>query len=104
MKHDTDGKINYSGVTSAKFDFGSTALSVYPNPFVDQLSINLPGYNGKTFEIRLTSKQGQTVFQKQLVADENGINIHLNQSQKPGVYVLSVTGNGINLVKKVSVK
>lgn len=103
-QHDADGKINYSGVTSAKFDFGSTAFNVYPNPFVDQLSVNLPGYNGKAFEARLSNTQGQTVFQKQLVADENGINIHLNQSQKPGVYVLSVIGNGINLVKKVSVK
>ncbi len=103
-QHDTDGKINYAGITSVTFNLKGDELNVYPNPFLNQLNVNLAGYSGKTFETRLTNAQGQVVFQNQLTANENGINIQLNQTQKSGIYVLSLSGNGLNLVKKVSVK
>lgn len=103
-QHDSDGKINYSGVTSAKFDFATTEASVYPNPFTDQINISLSGYSGKSFSTRLTNTQGQVVFQENLIANDAGVSIKLNQVQKSGIYILSVNGNGLNLVKKVSAK
>lgn len=103
-QHDADGKISYAGIASAVFDLRSGEPTVYPNPFIDQLNVNLTGYSGKTFEARLTNVQGQVVFQNQLTANESGIKIQLAQTQKSGVYILSINGNGVNLVKKVSVK
>ncbi len=104
VQHDLDGKINYSGVTSVKFDIETTQLNAYPNPFTNKLTVSLVGYKGKTFETILTDVQGKSVFQKSLTADQNGLDVMLNEVPKSGMYILSINGNGINFVKKVSVK
>ncbi len=103
-QHDMDGKVNHSTIAFAKFTLSTDELTVYPNPFVDQLTVNLNGYSGKVFDTRLTNARGQVVFSGQFTAGDNGIEIKLNQAQKPGVYLLNVGGNGINLVKKLTVK
>ncbi len=103
-QHDSNGEINYTGVTSALYELRSNELIVYPNPFLNSLNVNLAGYNGKTFETYLTNAQGRVIFQENLTANENGISLQVNQVRQPGVYVLNVSGNGVNFIKQVIVK
>ncbi|MFC5281903.1 T9SS type A sorting domain-containing protein [Pedobacter alpinus] len=104
IQFDFDGKSITSGVASAKFELESDLISVYPNPFIDNLVINLKGYDGKVFDVALYNINGKVVLAKKVTALNSQLQFNLEQTQPNGIYMLKISGNGLNLTQKVTAK
>ena len=75
-----------------------TDISVYPNPFSDNLYIQLPENFKGNFTFRVTDLTGKTIYAQ----SQNDKSFVWNGSSLPkGVYVLSIENNGKTITKKV---
>ena len=75
------------------------ALNVYPNPFVDNISIDFSNYDGQNAVlVELINFSGVTIMSKEAF----GQKIELSDLALPtGVYILKVTHNGKTSIKKM---
>lgn len=103
-QHDIDGKVNYTGVTSANFDLKSNELVIYPNPIINQFNVSLSGHENKIFKIALFDLNGQLADEKQVIANNSGLTFNLNKALKPGIYITRITGNGLNETQQIIIK
>ena len=80
-------------------------LSVYPNPFRNEINIAFKGKLKQGTVLRILNSVGQTVMQKELFIESNQIKIELDSSLHSGIYLLMlVDETGIvskKLIKKV---
>ncbi|MBL0339470.1 MAG: T9SS type A sorting domain-containing protein [Bacteroidetes bacterium] len=96
-QNNPDGKIKYS--QNVRIENISTKyknlefISAGPNPFSASfnLAFNVPAAG--SIEIKLTSTNGQTAFQKKLNADEGKNTVEINELENmvPGVYILTLS-------------
>lgn len=75
-------------------------VKVYPNPFLDTLTIQLRTTSLKT-EVQIISIDGKMVYQKQFINPEEVINLNLSQL-KSGNYVLKLTQDNVVSFYKIS--
>lgn len=71
---DKDGTFTYSNIASAKIDCGQRSISIYPNPVVDKININIIAFSGKITG-RLYNSTGQLVSTVVLNNGNNKIDI-----------------------------
>ncbi|MBK8704766.1 MAG: T9SS type A sorting domain-containing protein [Saprospiraceae bacterium] len=88
-----------SGISEA--ELGLTRLVVSPNPFTNALRIEMDAPRATTYRLRLMDTRGQTLYQwEEPVA--RGWRKDLELSQLPtGMYLLGISANGKELVRKV---
>jgi len=88
-----------SGISEA--ELGLTRLVVSPNPFTNSLRIEMDATKASTYRLRLMDTRGQTLYQwEEPVA--RGWRKDLELSQLPtGMYLLGISANGKELVRKV---
>ncbi|MFK7772856.1 MAG: T9SS type A sorting domain-containing protein [Saprospiraceae bacterium] len=86
---DYDGTENYSAVRVVNFAFVLDAPVIYPNPVLDELTIEMPNIdNGKiTFEIKDMTGKVIIVEQVNLAGETHRIN---TSSLVPGIYYLDI--------------
>lgn len=101
VQNDFDGKQTIYGPLAVNF-MGSNELSIYPNPFENQLTIGTSEFvSGEEIEIRLFDPIGRIVFQKSVKT--NDVNETLNEipDGPSGIYTLQINQNDIQLSKKI---
>ncbi|WP_158546153.1 T9SS type A sorting domain-containing protein [Adhaeribacter pallidiroseus] len=82
------------------------AVQVYPNPTEEILNISISGTNNQEYLVVLTDLVGQRYYMGKVITGKAGQTLQLTKTQHfpPGVFLLSVTGNGHFFSKKVVVK
>ncbi|MDQ8006137.1 MAG: carbohydrate binding domain-containing protein [Pedobacter sp.] len=105
LQYDIDGKVNeIKEIASAKFDFNSTELALYPNPATGNFSFNLDSYAGKTISVQLTDLTGKTLKTETLNA-VNGINtVSLPQALSAGLHFVKISGQNLYKTSKLMIK
>ena len=101
VQNDFDGKQTIYGPLAVNY-LGSTELSIYPNPFENQLTIGTSEFvNGEQIEIRLFDPIGRIVFQKSVTTSD--VNESLNEipNGPAGIYTLQINQGDIQLSRKV---
>lgn len=101
VQNDFDGKQTIYGPLAVNF-MGSNELSIYPNPFENQLTIGTSEFvNGEEIEIRLFDPIGRIVFQKSVTTSD--VNESLNEipNGPAGIYTLQINQGDIQLSKKI---
>jgi photosystem II stability/assembly factor-like uncharacterized protein len=89
---------NGGGLGQAENDL-QKEISIYPNPFVDMISINISvTYPIHDCFISIYNIQGQLLFQQTLLKDKTEINI---SNLDKGIYFLRVSNVAINVVRKI---
>jgi subtilisin-like proprotein convertase family protein len=72
---------------------------IYPNPFINELSAYLPAIESQV-QVRVYNMLGQIVFTNSYQPEDQSINIDF-AGLPSGVYVLNVSGDGLNYSSKV---
>ena len=79
--------------TTIDEQFDQSFLQIFPNPFHDQLTINLPNAISREINISIIDLQGRIVFttSHQLRSGQNEIKIPIQNIHR-GIYIISVDG------------
>lgn len=95
IKQHTDDVVNYSGfvaqancILNNEEVIPSFFASVYPNPFIDQLTISLPNNNYNNWVISCRSITGQLVLQKSFTNEQSTV-LSL-ENITAGIYVIEI--------------
>ena len=90
---------NISVGEDTKIDF-----SVYPNPSNGEFNVRFGNVDNGTYTVRLLNIIGQEVYNNTVDATANQVeSLNFNSLDK-GVYLLSISGNGMNTVQRVVLK
>ena len=101
---DLDGTTVILSVKSIKFALTVAAtLSVYPNPTTDQIFVNLDNYT-QAVSIGLIDSSGKTIYSEKVNGGLTNYQLKLTNKLASGIYILSLSGEGLNEVKKVIVQ
>lgn len=101
---DVDGRFKYSPVVNVKISNVNTIVSVYPNPFKDQLFLRLNSSSSAVGTITLSDVTGRMVTRTQQVNVKEGDNvIQVNNLQNlpKGMYIVKLVYGSSNLVYEV---
>ncbi|HRZ97711.1 MAG TPA: T9SS type A sorting domain-containing protein [Paludibacter sp.] len=71
----------------------NTRLSSYPNPFVNELNINVPELNEQLVDVQLHAISGQLVWNKYLRISNNLLNMKGLDFLDQGVYICTLKSN-----------
>ncbi len=82
---------------------GSHVISMYPNPFKENLELTLFSVHSGKYRLRIINETGQTVKVKNLDLDQGVNNFRFRNLSElsGGIYLLSITGDGFHTTKKV---
>jgi len=87
---DVDGRFDYSKVVVMKINCNESQLTVYPNPVIDILNINITTSQDETTTGKLFDSEGRLIYSHNLVSGTNTVNM----SKLPaGVYLLQLISN-----------
>ncbi|TGE26483.1 T9SS type A sorting domain-containing protein [Hymenobacter metallicola] len=100
---DQDGTVAYSPVVTVtiKPSMAPLLTSVYPNPFVDQLTLQLREPMSGNIVTTLTDLQGRTVYTYTTQSVSRLLPVPVSTSLAPGHYVLTVRAQGQKAVRRV---
>jgi uncharacterized protein len=103
---DNDGKFTYSKILMFRSDISVNAKSVYPNPFLDYITVSVHSDKKAVSLISLTDYTGRVISSKNVLL-EKGINTFSLDNLPPlpkGIYIMSVYNNEsktvLNVLKK----
>jgi hypothetical protein len=77
-------------------------IKIYPNPVMDNLSIQIAGTVNHKSQVNILNQLGQTVFEKSSFSQDGIIEINIQQLPK-GIYFLKVV-NGDDIITKKFIK
>ena len=92
------GSLPCQGIFEEVIIMGTEPL-IYPNPFVNELEAYLPAMDSQV-QVRVFTMLGQTVLSKHYQPKDQAISIDF-AGLPSGVYLLNITGDGINYSSKV---
>ncbi|HSN08900.1 MAG TPA: T9SS type A sorting domain-containing protein [Hanamia sp.] len=97
---DTRGNVTYSPVKMVRMNAASVSnqifVKVYPNPYMDNITINYNSDENGPATIKMINSNGQAIVSQQYPVHTGSNHIQLNNlaSQLPGVYFIDVLING----------
>ncbi|HEX8331463.1 MAG TPA: T9SS type A sorting domain-containing protein, partial [Segetibacter sp.] len=101
---DNNGAVEYSSVVRVNVEKGSGAITIYPNPLVNNtISLQLTNIKKGKYTITLMNKLGQLLYRSR-VDLEGGSSTHtlrINSSFPKGIYHLQVSGEDVKIVKRL---
>ncbi len=103
---DIDGASKYSSVVRIDIDHDNSKLNLFPNPVVNKkVSVQANIEQGR-YSIMVSDLDGKKIYDQTLDHSGGIINqsIQLPSGTPPGIYTLSLTGNGQRLIKRFVVK
>ena len=90
-----------------KSELSKVELTVYPNPVMDNINFRLSGYNyqDELLLVELVSINGRNVLATRMRSNKGTSTYKIDTGRKlvPGIYLLRVSGKGLNLTAKVLV-
>ena len=87
---DADGKFDYSKVVVMKISCNESQLTVYPNPVIDILNVNITTPDDETTTGKLFDGAGRLIYSHTLVSGTNSISM---RNLPGGVYLLQLISN-----------
>jgi type IX secretion system substrate protein len=87
---DVDGKFDYSKIVVMKINCNESQLTVYPNPVIDILNVNITTPQDETTTGKLFDSEGRLVYSHTLISGTNTINM---RNLPGGIYHLQLIGN-----------
>ncbi|WNJ16175.1 T9SS type A sorting domain-containing protein [Pontibacter sp. G13] len=94
---DVDGSFEHSHIVEAWISLHSTQMNVYPNPFVDRISLEIPESLQGAGTLRILNLAGQQLFESDYKLGINELNLS-NLDLAQGTYLLQVTDESGNFV------
>jgi hypothetical protein len=104
---DIDGRSTYSTVIKIDLSETSSELSLFPNPVINRkISIQVGNISRGQYKISVSNLNGKTIYYQTLDHQGGVIGqvIQLPPDTAPGIYSLSISGNGIRHFKQFVVK
>ncbi len=104
---ETTGKIVYSNVLSVDLGNAGESFRLYPNPVTgNQVIISLSNIKRGQYNLRITNTAGQNIFNQTINSQGRTITQTLNLPSviKPGVYHMTITGEGYRENKRFIVR
>ena len=101
------GKIVYSNVLSVNLGNAGESFRLYPNPVTgNQVSISMSNIKRGLYTLRVINTAGQDVFRQTITSQGRTITQTLNLPSviKPGVYHMTITGEGYRENKKFIIR
>ena len=99
-----NGEVMYSEIKTAEMGHDPNAISLYPNPAVEEVFINLKQYQGENAHIMLANSFGQVLYQTKLEnIQESAFMIPVN-TYDAGHYTVSIKVDGKRRINKTFVK
>ena len=105
MQVDRDGKSSATAIKFVEIGGKKMLITVTPNPVTDNLNLQLKNYEGSVV-VTLRSTDGRIALKQTVNVAANGTNISIPVKGKvtPGLYFVSVTGNGLKATASVFVQ
>ncbi len=101
---DVDGAESYSNAIAVA-SAGSTDnlhLHAYPNPFTTSLAVAVTTANTRSALLRIVNLQGRVILTRPVALTKGLTEVHLDVQQlSTGVYILQLTGNGIEASTRI---
>lgn len=79
-------------------EMNNTNFSVYPNPFSNEINIQLPENLKESYIFRISDLTGKTIYSQKQTDKSFAWN---GSSLLKGIYILSIENNGITIAKKI---
>jgi ELWxxDGT repeat protein len=94
------GRVETQVVTKETHD---NAITSYPNPFVNDFSLRVPGEEGQTYKLLVQTMSGTYIEEKTDLM--HNVNYQVGNSWAPGVYLMRIQkGNSSEVVKMIKTK
>lgn len=77
------------------------SISVFPNPFTDEINLELPNCIGKSLSFNLYNQTGQLIQSKTLLITTEEIQLSPNSNISSGIYHFAIENNGHRTWKKL---
>lgn len=91
-------KLNHTGLGLTEVT--QSEVIIYPNPFTNQVNIQLPESFSNDLQIKISDLNGRTIYSTSY--KNQGNKIELNTSSLPkGIYLITLKSEGKTIVKKV---
>jgi len=88
-----------------EYSFISPKLTAWPNPAVDQVQINIQGFQDERAMLKVFDITGKQVYQMELGVQSNQRSISINVNDwATGVYSIEVASEGINVSARIQVQ
>jgi hypothetical protein len=100
---DNDGKFNYSKVILLKQDNAISISATRPNPFINEVELQLLLTKNEIVDILLVDEKGRQALKKRIAAvtGTNTIKLSTLQHLSPGIYLLQVVAGDKMLQQKL---
>lgn len=89
--------VNLDGIENHTF---GNKISIYPNPVHDNMWIHVTGLKREQLRLKLLDLPGKIRMQKEIVIDQGKIRLDM-RSVPPGMYILEVKGNSMEVRNKI---
>ncbi len=102
-----DGKKNYTSIVKVNGSKSNVEIIVAPNPVRNgDLNVQLSSLTKGTYSLKVFNNVGQVIFTNQLSTEGGSLtkSFRLPVTAKAGIYMLQVSGNDINITKKILIE
>lgn len=101
---DNDGATDYSPIKDINDDRSGNRVTVYPNPFANQLSISVSSMNENTVIVRIADESGKIISNKQVAANNHTVMVDGSENLPAGLYCVSVLAKGKQVYRQTVLK
>lgn len=102
-----DGQVTYTSIVKVNTSSTRLELAVAPNPVRNgEMNIQLSSVTKGTYTVRVINNVGQIIFSSKISTEGGSLSqsFRLPATAKSGVYTLQVTGNDVNLNRKIVIE
>ncbi|MGY5354025.1 LamG-like jellyroll fold domain-containing protein [Wenyingzhuangia sp. IMCC45467] len=95
----------YENVLLSNNNIKLNKVKIFPNPIKDKINIILPNSKSSTLNVLIKDITGREVLKSNEIYDNNGVfTFNISDKILPGVYILSVVDNNVNINKKIVIE
>ncbi len=85
-------------------EFGATDLKIYPNPSKGHLNIKLSDLLDRGLDLKIIDLGGRLVHSQKLATENSKLDLNLDLSLTPGLYLISIQGDKTSISEKLIIE
>jgi hypothetical protein len=85
-------------------EFGASDLKIYPNPSQGNLNIKLSDLLDRRLNIEIVDLSGRLVYSNSLQTESSSLDLELNLSLTPGLYLINIKGENTSISEKLIIE